>query len=143
MESGAGAIQAASLTVEAPLGLNLAGANRVGVLDAKTFDVLTFNNIAPLEVVRASASNGASLTSAGTMTISGQIISSSGINLTANGGSIVETGAGSITAGFGGLSTFSSGDTTLNSFANQVSLNARAMILATQPERSASSSQAR
>ena len=121
VESGAGAIQAASLTTDAPLGLSFTGANQVGELDAKTFGVLTFNNVAPLEVARASASNGASLTSAGTMTISGPVISSSGIRLTANGGSIVEAGAGSITTSFGSLTTFSSGDTTLNSFANQVS----------------------
>ena len=122
VESGAGAIQAASLTVEAPLGLNLAGANRVGMLDGKTSGVLTFNNVTALEVARASASNGANLTSAGTMTISGPVTSSSSINLTANGGSIVETDTGSITTGaFGSLSTFSSGDTRLESFNNQVS----------------------
>ena len=122
VESGAGAIQAASLTTDS-VGASLTGANQVGVFDGRSMIDLTFNNIAPLEVVRASASGSASLTSAGTMTISGAVIANNGISLTANGGGIVETGAGSITTGaFGGLSTFSSGDTTLNSFANQVSL---------------------
>jgi len=121
VESGAGAIQAASLTTDS-VGASLTGANQVGVLDARSMIDLTFNNAAPLEVARASASGSASLTSAGTMTISGPVIANNGISLTANGGSIVETASGSITTGaFGSLSTFSSGDTTLTSFTNQVS----------------------